>query len=116
MVTFLIPEDLYKSMKCCLSIDNHIVNEPLLLNCGCNACRKCIHDNISPYVKCLKCNTIHELESLENLPSNFHIEELIRNVYLKDLNCCFDEKIRKLSEELEGKFFDQMMRFRNNIN
>ena len=47
---------------------------------------------------------IHELESLENLPLNFHIQELIRNVYLKNLNCCFDEKLRKLSEELKGIF------------
>ena len=98
----MIPEDLYKSMKCCLSIDNHIVDEPLILSCGCNACKKCILENFGQHVECLKCNMILELESLENSQSNVHIEDLIKNVYLKDLNRYFEEKITKTTNELEG--------------
>ena len=41
-----IPGNILKQIKCCLYDDGHIVNEPVVLKCGANACKKCVSDSI----------------------------------------------------------------------
>ena len=86
-------------MQCCLSVNRHILHEPLLLECGCNACKKCIDALIGSQAKCLNCN--RSINQEKNL-FNTHIDELIKTVYLKDLIAALEKEMSKKVEELEG--------------
>ena len=94
-----IPEDILKQMKCCLSDDGHIVNEPVVLKCGSNACKKCASDLIS--VKCFGCNDTHEKKELMNAPINKIVNSFI-NLFLEDLFLDLKNKLKSTAELLKG--------------
>jgi hypothetical protein len=107
--------DLLRSMKCCLNIDNHIVHEPILLDCGCNACKKCINDIQGSYAKCLKCNRLHEAAKFQNVPLNFEIEGLIQQKYFKDLIGYLKDNFVKRVDELKDDVLTDDIEYRMDI-
>lgn len=76
-----IPLNILKMLKCCLSNDNHIVNNAVLLQCGGNACKSCCSFD-SP-VKCLFCGGEHAKGGIK-YQKNPQIEEILNN-YLSEL-------------------------------
>ena len=51
-----LPEYVLSQIKCCLSQDQHILEEPVLLKCGGNACKECIQNY---RFECQKCSMKH---------------------------------------------------------
>ena len=39
-----IPEAILNQIKCCFLNDGHIAVEPIYVNCGAHACKKCVID------------------------------------------------------------------------
>jgi hypothetical protein len=76
-----IPLNILKILKCCLSNDNHIVSDAVLLQCGGNACKSCC-SFITP-IKCLFCLEEHVHDEVI-YQKNPQIEELLNN-YLSEL-------------------------------
>ena len=89
-----IPEDILKGLKCCLSQDGHYVYEPISLECGANACKKCI-DNVSNAnkMKCQNCLQIHQNRNYSNFGVNIMVKNIM-NLFLNDL-------IEELGSKLE---------------
>ena len=79
-----IPEDVLNQIKCCLNEDGHIVHEPVVLNCGFNACKKCCSDPVVSSIKCFSCHNSHDEDELLNAPNNKE-PYLIIQTYLNDL-------------------------------
>jgi hypothetical protein len=96
-----IPEDILKQMKCCLSDDGHIVHEPVLLNCGANACIKCVNDLTITKIKCCSCNGTHEKNDLLNAPKNKFVESFTLS-FLPDLFHDLNAKLKTTDELLKG--------------
>jgi hypothetical protein len=91
-----IPENILKQIKCCLYDDGHIVNDPVVLKCGANACKKCVSDSIDGKIKCYFCNGQHEKNDLMNAPNNKMVESVI-TLFLDDL---FQDLNKKLESTL----------------
>jgi hypothetical protein len=89
-----VPEILLNQIKCCLNNDGHILNEPILLNCGANACKQCVFDSTDLILRCLSCNSSHEKNDLLNEPINKIVESVIK-LFSNDL-------IKYLNESLES--------------
>jgi hypothetical protein len=89
-----IPEIYLNQIKCCLNNDGHIVNEPILLNCGANACKKCVIDSTDDILRCFNCNYSHDKNDLLNAPINKLAESVI-HVHSNDL-------VQYLNESLES--------------
>ena len=98
-----IPEALLKEIKCCITNDDHFVEEPILLKCGGNACKKCINDSVEPLIKCYRCNNKHEKKKMLNLTINTIIETMISS-FSEDIYKHLDEKIETTKEMLKGFF------------
>jgi hypothetical protein len=84
-----IPENILKQIKCCLLDDDHIVNEPVVLKCGANACKKFVSNSIDGMIKCYFCNSQHEKNDLLNAPNNKIVEYVVQSFLddlFKDLN------------------------------
>ena len=97
-----IPEDLLHQMKCCLNNDDHIVNEPILLTCGSNACQKCIQESKNEILPCFGCNQNHRKKDYSNATINKIVQILI-NSFLSDLLSDLNRKIKNINEDLKGK-------------
>jgi hypothetical protein len=55
---------LFSEIRCCLSTDEHIIEDCVLLRCGGHACKKCAtEERTEPYVQCLKCSGKHQLNT-----------------------------------------------------
>jgi hypothetical protein len=96
-----IPEDILKQMKCCLHDDHHIVNEPVLLKCGGNACKKCVNYSNYGMIKCFFCDGQHEKNDCLNAPNNKMVESVIK-IFLDDLFQDLNKKIESTKELLKG--------------
>jgi hypothetical protein len=79
-----IPENILNQIKCCLNNDGHIVNESILVQCGANACKKCIFDSTNTTLRCFSCNGSHEKNDLLNAPINKMVKSVI-HVFSNDL-------------------------------
>jgi hypothetical protein len=97
-----IPENILKQIKCCLYDDGHIVNEPVLLKCGANACKKCVSDSIGGMIKCYFCNDQHEKNDLLNAPNNKMAEYGVQS-FLDDLFKDLNNKLESTTVLLKGK-------------
>jgi parvulin-like peptidyl-prolyl isomerase len=110
-----IPDDIIKIISCSLSSTRHIIEDPVLLSCGHNACRPCV-ENITFGQKCLyqNCNqsvdTSQELKSVKSIHNlveaylnelfkNIHNDSVIINNKLELLN--FDDQIDEQFDRLE---------------
>ena len=94
-----VPKQLLKQMICCLSEDNHILCEPIMIrNCGGHACKLCINRKLVSIdsIKCFYCNKEHKRDYLLKMEVNATMKSLIEETYLKDL-------INELNEELKEK-------------
>ena len=96
-----IPENILKQIKCCLHDDGHIVNEPVLLKCGANACKKCVSDSIEGMLKCYFCNGQHEKKDLLNAPNNKMVESVI-TLFLDDLFQDLNKKLESTTVLLKS--------------
>lgn len=99
-----IPEKVLKLMKCCCSSNesfDHIVQEAILLNCGGNACRKCIDDLKKKEIKCKYCNRMHKREELQSMPSNPNVAVLI-DTFSNDLIDLLKSEFYESIKSIEG--------------
>ena len=76
-----IPDELLKEMKCCLSNDGHILFEPILINCGGNACKQCIRESEDRKLNCFNCNDKHERKELFKSPINKIVQTLVKSFF-----------------------------------
>ncbi len=97
-----IPENILKQIKFSLYDDGHIVNEPVLLKCGANACKKCVSDSIGGMIKCFVCNDQHEKNDWLNAPNNKMVEYVI-TLFLDDLFQDLNNKLESTTVLLKGK-------------
>ena len=100
-----IRETILKQMRCCLSDDGHIVHEPIALNCGLYACKKCIDNSVVSTLKCLGCNGTHEKYDFINAPISKCIEPFIQS-FLPDLFQDLNEKLKSTCDLFKGLNFD----------
>ena len=89
-----IPEELINQLKCCLNDDGHIVRDPVVFECGGNACRICINELKLDSAKCYNCAEIHEKKDLIKAPSN----KLAKTLIQLNLNDLFEYLEKKLGE------------------
>ena len=90
-----LPDYVLKQIKCCLSQDEHILVEPVILKCGGNSCKECIKND---RFECLNCNMKHDINDFVECKST---ESLIRFV-MSDLSQSLDEEICSIKVRLTG--------------
>ena len=90
-----IPEYILKQIKCCLSLDEHIIREPVSLECGGNACKECI---ASYRFECQHCSMKHNINDFSECKST---ESLILYV-MSDLCQSLEEEICSIKVLLTG--------------
>ena len=74
-----IDENLLKTLKCCISKDDHIVLDPVLvIECQSSACKQCILDSKEENVYCYECKNKHEKTKRMNAPANKFVENFIK--------------------------------------
>jgi hypothetical protein len=86
-----ISDYILNKIKCCLNINDmcHVVNDPILLKCGGNACKQCVINSTDTMIKCFGCNGEHSKIDSLNLPKNTLVESVIHfflNDLFKDIN------------------------------
>jgi hypothetical protein len=96
-----IPENILNQMICCLNTDGHIVNEPILLKCGANACKKCVIESTNSAMKCFNCNENHEKNDITNAPINKMVEYVIQ-LNLNDLFQNLKARLEFTTSTLKG--------------
>jgi hypothetical protein len=97
----MIPENLLSSFYCVLNETKHIVERPITLACGHNACRDCIGN--MGLVKCIKCNQVDFIE-INKLNENECIKSTI-SYFVNDLFQVIEGKFETVLSQLNGKFF-----------
>jgi hypothetical protein len=98
----MIDEEIFKQIRCCLSTDDHIVEDPMLLECEGNACKKCL-DELTSSFSCLYCKIDHSKDELNKMRivKNKTAEFLIKislNSLVNDVN----GKLQILISQLQG--------------
>ena len=97
-----IHESLLKRIKCCITKDEHIVLDPILvIECQSAACKQCIIDCKDENIYCYGCENKHEKRSLLKAPVNKLVEEFIKCSVI-DLSEYVDEKLKDSSENLKS--------------
>jgi hypothetical protein len=104
-----IPENILNKIKCSLNNDGHIVNEPILLDCGANACKKCIFDSTNTTLRCYSCNGSHEKNDLLKASINKLAESVI-HVYSNDLIHYLNESLESSVACLKGLSFPRFVK------
>jgi hypothetical protein len=99
-----IPEDMLKQMRCCLSDDGHIVQEPIVLKCGLTACKICVDDSVTAILYCFGCNGTHEKKDFIDAPIIKFIESFIKSS-LPDLFQDLNNKLKSTCDLLKGLNF-----------
>ena len=101
-----IDESLLKTLKCCISKDEHIVLDPVLVTeCNSSACKQCILDSKVENVYCYGCKSKHEKTKLLNAPANIFVENLIKN--------SSNELFEYVDEKLNDSFKNQNSKLLN---
>ena len=90
-----------KEILCCLTTDRHIVEEPILLKCGGNACKKCILNSNEKLIRCFSCEDKHEQNDFINAKIN-ETAELIISSSLGSLFEDLNSKFEAITIELKG--------------
>ena len=96
-----IPQKLLKQIRCCFGNDEHIVIQPVLLNCGGNACKDCIKSSNKEIMKCLFCNMDHKQSEIVKSPNNQIVETIIQS-FLPDLFQDLRIKLDSVNHSLKG--------------
>jgi hypothetical protein len=95
-------ENPFAELECCLGNYEHYVNDPVVLACGENACRKCLEDFNQINFLCRYCRISHEKSSLDIEPvRNNRPRHMIQN-HLHDLNGKLNEKIQSTIDSILG--------------
>ena len=107
-----IDENLLKRIKCCLSKDEHIALDPVLvIECQNTACKQCVVDSKDENIYCYGCKNKHEKTSLLKAPDNKFVKESIK-CSLNDLFEHVDEKLKDSFENLKSiKNYNKQMIF-----
>ena len=90
-----LPEYVLKQINCCLSQEEHIIEEPVILKCGGNACKECTQNY---RFECQKCSMKHNKNEFVECKST---ESLIR-YFMSDLSKSLDEKLCSIKVLLTG--------------
>jgi hypothetical protein len=96
-----IPEKILNQMRCCFSDDGHIVQEPLLLKCGLNACKKCVDNSATATLNCFGCNGTHDKKDFIDAPIVKIVDSLIHS-FLDDLFEDLEDKLKSTCDLLKG--------------
>ena len=97
-----IHESLLETIKCCVTKDEHIVLDPVLvIECQSYACKQCILDSKEEMIYCYRCKNKHEKTKLMNAPAN-KFAEIIKSS-LNELFEYVDEKLKNSFESLTSK-------------
>ena len=89
-----IHESLFKTIKCCVTKDEHISLDPVLvIECQSAACKQCVLDFREEMIYCYECKNKHEKTKLLNAPANKFVENYIK-CSLNDLFEYVDEKLK----------------------
>ena len=94
-------KEISKQIVCCLTKDGHVVEEPILLKCGGNACKKCILNSNEKFIRCFSCEDRHEQNDLIDAKIN-DTAELIINSPLGNLFEDLNSKLKAIKIELKG--------------
>ena len=96
-------ESLFKKSKCCITKDEHIVIDSVLVTeCKNAACKQCIIDSKYQRIYCYGCKSYHEKIKLLNAPVIKYVENSIK-ISLHDLFEYVDEKLKDSFKCLNGK-------------
>ena len=97
-----IQKNIIDEIKCCLDQDGHYVQEPILLTCGGNACKRCRNVSQSvKYVKCYSCKQQHNKSDYKDATINKMMETFI-NFHLSDLDQELNANLLSLKDSLKG--------------
>lgn len=97
-----IPDEVMKLLKCCLSTDDHIVRNAVLITaCGGNACRECATNFNHNYTNCNYCNRFHNI-NFNYLPSNVSIDILIKTTFFKELVDNFQSSFNNILKAVQS--------------
>ena len=96
-----IPETFLIQMKCCAFNDGHIAIEPVLVQCGANACKECIKSAKGAVIKCYDCNGTHETKDSTDSPIS-KLSESIVQYYLNDLFEHAKENMKTIGSKLSS--------------
>ena len=98
----MIPEKTLSKIKCCVSNNSHVVDEPVILNCGSNACVNCIKESNNETILCLCCDKEYYRNELLEKPQNKNINNTIQ-FFLTDLLQDIHRSIYLIRENLNRK-------------
>lgn len=99
----MIPEKIVNSLSCSLSHDKHILEQPITMQCGHCACKKCILEMIVHPFKCLSCNEEVHM-NLNQLKECLPLVDTIE-VYLNDLFKIVYQQFANLIPVFKGKLW-----------
>ena len=98
-----IHEILLKSIKCCITKDEHIVVDPkLVTECQNSACKQCILDSKEENIYCYACKNKHDKTKLIDAPANKFTADLVKSL-LNELFEYVDEKLKESFDSLTSK-------------
>jgi hypothetical protein len=101
-----ITNEVFQTLVC--SVDDeeeHIIEDPILLPCGHNACRKCIDNKNGKPIECFfdDCNKVYRFDETFQMSNNKTIEALIKN-YLKDLYNIMHDRVKETFDNFDSNF------------
>jgi hypothetical protein len=103
MVKRMISEKILNKIKCSLCNYCHIVDEPILLECGSNGCLNCIKESSdNQTIQCFCCDREYNRNELLEKPINEKIKNIIK-FFLDDLLQDVHRSIFLTKENLNGK-------------
>ena len=101
-------KDVYQSLICSLSNDQHIVEEPISLDCGHYICKKCISSEKK--ITCKACNQVTDRDlknAKESIPSKVIIHHLLSQLFVE-----LEKKTSEGVQNFKGtKFYKHRPRF-----
>jgi hypothetical protein len=99
----MIPNSILTALECSLTKNHayrHFIVEPITLNCGHSACKRCILKTTQP-TKCLQCGNINEID-VSRVGESF-IVKCVVNSYIRDLFSISLTEIKKTFESFKRK-------------
>jgi hypothetical protein len=97
----MIPQDILQTLQCGLSIDDHIIMQPIALSCGHSACKKCIPvlDDLESN-KCKLCGKINKTDS--NIMNESQPVKQLLKIYFDDLLAMVEIRFEESVCNLKG--------------
>ena len=98
-----LPIEIINMIECCLNNDGHFVKEAILLPCGANACKKCLHELFRKDFKCFQCQKMHKNDDIAKQYHNPALDVLVEKVYLKDIIQSIKSGFNDALKKIEGR-------------